>query len=395
MAHDVFVSHSAKDKTVADAMVAKLEAEGVRCWVAPRDVIPGADWGESIINAIESSRIMVLIFSESANGSPQIKREVERAVHNSVYTIPFRIDNIEPTKSLEYFISTAHWLDAYSPPLGEHLKSLTRTIKAILETLNTGVPGATIAAPPDQMNTPQGEKKGAEAFPASSPVFAPPPPAIPTGPSLPPAARGEELKTVGPAMRASPRLSRTWRVLAILALLFVLGGGLFFLLKPRPPSGALPETFGAFLRKTGPGHDNFYYDLEIKPKDAWWADYDFGGTSDFVSCQVLVFSSPSEAHQALDLLFPKNVPATKGKIVRQGNRLSKAGEVFTVFEKYETDPAKGNGPILSRNYAAWTDNAMVVIANSFPAGDADIRKRLAERGPSDPLAVYFMNCYPR
>src|SRR5436190_1606566 len=73
MAHDVFVSHSAKDKTVSDALVARLEAEGIRCWVAPRDVVPGADWGESIIDAIESSRIMVLIFSASANGSPQIR----------------------------------------------------------------------------------------------------------------------------------------------------------------------------------------------------------------------------------------------------------------------------------------------------------------------------------
>ena len=64
MAHDVFLSHSEKDKAVADAVVARLEAESVSCWVAPRDVVPGADWGESIINAIESSRIMILIFSE-------------------------------------------------------------------------------------------------------------------------------------------------------------------------------------------------------------------------------------------------------------------------------------------------------------------------------------------
>ena len=70
MAHDVFVSHSVKDKLVADAIVARLEADSVRCWVAPRDVVPGADWGESIVDAIESSRIMILIFSRNANESP-------------------------------------------------------------------------------------------------------------------------------------------------------------------------------------------------------------------------------------------------------------------------------------------------------------------------------------
>ena len=107
MAHDVFLSHSEKDKAVADTIVARLEAESVTCWVAPRDVVPGADWGESIINAIESSRIMILIFSRNANVSPQIKREVERAVNKGVYIIPFRVDDIPPARSLEYFISTS------------------------------------------------------------------------------------------------------------------------------------------------------------------------------------------------------------------------------------------------------------------------------------------------
>ena len=96
MAHDVFVSHSEKDKAVAEAVVARLETESVSCWVAPRDIVPGADWGESIIDAIESSRIMILIFTQSANASPQIKREVERAVNKGVYIIPFRINDIPP-----------------------------------------------------------------------------------------------------------------------------------------------------------------------------------------------------------------------------------------------------------------------------------------------------------
>ena len=132
MARDVFLSHSVKDKAVADAVVARLEAESVTCWIAPRDVVPGADWGESIINAIESSRIMILIFSKSANASPQIKREVERAVNKEVYIIPFRIDNIPPARGLEFFISVPQWMDAFSPPLERHLDNLAKTVKAVL-----------------------------------------------------------------------------------------------------------------------------------------------------------------------------------------------------------------------------------------------------------------------
>ncbi len=148
MPHDVFVSYSVKDKVVADAIVARLEADSIRCWVAPRDVVPGADWGESIIDAIENSRIMVLVFTSSANASPQIKREVERAVDKGVYTIPIRIENIEPTKSLEYFISTSQWIEAFPPPLEAHLDFLAKTVKAILAGRPPPLPPAPPTPPP-------------------------------------------------------------------------------------------------------------------------------------------------------------------------------------------------------------------------------------------------------
>jgi hypothetical protein len=151
MAHDVFVSHSVKDKAVADAIVARLEADSVTCWIAPRDVVPGADWGESIIDAIESSRIMILIFSRSADASSQIKREVERAVNKGVYIIPFRVDDIPPTKSLEYFISTSQWMDAFSPPLERHVDNLAKTVKAVLQ--RSPLPAANVPAQPEKPAT--------------------------------------------------------------------------------------------------------------------------------------------------------------------------------------------------------------------------------------------------
>jgi TIR domain/YARHG domain len=153
MAHDVFVSHSVKDKVVADSIVARLEAESVSCWIAPRDVVPGADWGESIIDAIESSRIMILIFSRNADASPQIKREVERAVNKGVYIIPFRVDDIPPTKSLEYFISTSQWMDAFSPPLERHLANLAKTVQAVLK--RAPLSAANVPAQPEKPSIPQ------------------------------------------------------------------------------------------------------------------------------------------------------------------------------------------------------------------------------------------------
>src|ERR1700691_2060527 len=112
MAHDVFISHSVKDKVTADAVCAVLEAEGVRCWIAPRDVLPSMEWSTAIVDAIEESRIIVLVFTANATASPQIRREVECAVNHGVPILPVRIEDVLPTKALEYFIGNVHWLDA-------------------------------------------------------------------------------------------------------------------------------------------------------------------------------------------------------------------------------------------------------------------------------------------
>ncbi|MBM4024363.1 MAG: toll/interleukin-1 receptor domain-containing protein [Planctomycetes bacterium] len=132
MAHDVFISYASEDKNIADATCAKLEEHGIRCWIAPRDVEPGANWGEAIVEAISSSRIMVFVFSSNSNQSQHVFREVERAVDREVTIIPLRVENILPSKPIEFFISAQHWLDAITPPLEDHLNTLAEKIRLIL-----------------------------------------------------------------------------------------------------------------------------------------------------------------------------------------------------------------------------------------------------------------------
>ena len=140
MAHDAFISYSREDKLAADAACATLEAAGIRCWIAPRDISPGAEWGEAIIEAIDHSPVMVLIFSSNANESRQIRREVERAVSQGVTIVPVRVEQVEPTRSLAYFMAGVHWLDALTPPLEQHLQRLALSIKAFLRAAPANTP---------------------------------------------------------------------------------------------------------------------------------------------------------------------------------------------------------------------------------------------------------------
>jgi TIR domain/PDZ domain len=144
MEFDAFISYANADKTAADAACAVLEAAGIRCWVAPRDISPGREYAAAIIDAIDRCRVMVLIFSSSANVSPQVRREIERAASKGVAIMPVRIEKVVPTKSMEYFLGDIHWLDAMTPPIEDHLQQLAISIKALLNA-NSAAAGETSA----------------------------------------------------------------------------------------------------------------------------------------------------------------------------------------------------------------------------------------------------------
>lgn len=138
---DVFVSYSQPDRECAFELAAQLEARGMPVWIAPRDISPAADWAAEIIEAICAARVMVLVFSSHCNNSPQVCREVERAVHRQVPILPFRIEDVLPARSLEYFLSTQHWLDAFPPPRAPYYNKLCMRISAMLNGTSAGLTG--------------------------------------------------------------------------------------------------------------------------------------------------------------------------------------------------------------------------------------------------------------
>jgi formylglycine-generating enzyme required for sulfatase activity len=132
MAFDVFISYPHQNKAIAEAVCAKLEAERIRCWIAPRDIAPSADWATSIVDAIDGCRVMVLIFSADANRSKQVHREVQQALDGEKPLVPFRVENVPPEKALRYYLSTVHWLDAWTPPLEQHFQKLCAAVQALV-----------------------------------------------------------------------------------------------------------------------------------------------------------------------------------------------------------------------------------------------------------------------
>jgi adenylate cyclase len=132
MPHDVFLSHCSADKTMALAVLAGLEKQKIRCWIAPRDIPAGSEYGQHIVEALKACRVFLLIFSAGANSSPHVRREVERAVSLDKVIVPFRIENVPPTGAMEYCLGGTHWFDALSTPIEPHVANLVKTVQQLL-----------------------------------------------------------------------------------------------------------------------------------------------------------------------------------------------------------------------------------------------------------------------
>ncbi len=110
----IFVSYSSHDREVAQRVCQSLEKAGVRCWIAPRDIAPGANWGGSIAEAIDDAVAMVLVFSRNADNSDQIKKELVLAGDAHKVVIPARVEDLLPIDpSFRYELSSRQWIDLF------------------------------------------------------------------------------------------------------------------------------------------------------------------------------------------------------------------------------------------------------------------------------------------
>jgi hypothetical protein len=98
---DVFISYASHDAPLANVIVEALEMHGIRCWIAPRNVVPGSLYADEIIRAINDANVVVLLLSEHAIASSHVGKEIERASSKRRRIIALRIDSASLNRAFE------------------------------------------------------------------------------------------------------------------------------------------------------------------------------------------------------------------------------------------------------------------------------------------------------
>ncbi len=138
---DVFVSyHTSSSQGVVETVVAKLESIGIKCWYAPRDIEGG--YAGSIIRAINSCKVFLLILNKQASESSRVLNELENAhkrfAAKEMAIVPFRIADSEFSDDATYYLSRIHWSDGVTEPFSDRVNELAERIASLLEIETSG-----------------------------------------------------------------------------------------------------------------------------------------------------------------------------------------------------------------------------------------------------------------
>ena len=109
----VFISYATADRIRALKVCKALERRGTKCWISVRDVPPGANYQDAIVQALRTARAVILVFSGAANSSDEIKKELSLASRYRVPVMALRLHDVEPSDAFAYELSTRQWIDAF------------------------------------------------------------------------------------------------------------------------------------------------------------------------------------------------------------------------------------------------------------------------------------------
>lgn len=128
----VFISYSSKETEAAVKVCNYLEQNGIKCWMAPRNVLPGGNYPSQIVSAIRSCSALVLMASEKTNASGHVSNEISIAFDDKKTIIPFRLEEFQFTDEYLYFLGRKHWINAYED-FNKGLVTLINTLRPIIQ----------------------------------------------------------------------------------------------------------------------------------------------------------------------------------------------------------------------------------------------------------------------
>lgn len=157
--HKVFVSYSSREADRANEIVKQLEAAGIPCWIAHRDIHPGSNYTTDIPKAIRECTHFLLALSASAEESVWVNKELATAIKRQKTILPLMIENFTISEGFEFLLEDVQ--------IRNYCNNCQGVLREVISLFPNAAPTVPAHAP---AHTPAPTPTHAPAAPAPDPV---------------------------------------------------------------------------------------------------------------------------------------------------------------------------------------------------------------------------------
>ncbi|MCE7737342.1 MAG: TIR domain-containing protein [Candidatus Heimdallarchaeota archaeon] len=125
---DVFISFSTKNVDIAERVYQGLDNANMKTWISTRSIEVGEEYNVQILDAIDTTKIFLILISKDSVNSRHVSTELERAFSKKRHIIPVRLDDGPIPRGWEYYLSTTQWRDVSSVIDLSWIKDLVSTL---------------------------------------------------------------------------------------------------------------------------------------------------------------------------------------------------------------------------------------------------------------------------
>lgn len=109
--HKVFVSYSRDNMEIARLFCEQMDYMGVSYWIDVNGKYSGNNFKEVLVDAIESSQVMLFLSSQESNQSHFVIKEISLAVAGNKTILPVKLDDAPYAKSIRFDLSDIDWIE--------------------------------------------------------------------------------------------------------------------------------------------------------------------------------------------------------------------------------------------------------------------------------------------
>ena len=124
MSAEVFVSYARTDRERVVELVERMRSAGIGVWVDEGGIHGASLWGQEIVDAIDASKVMVLMISDSSITSDNVVKELSIASEEKKPILPVYLQRSQLPKSMRYQLAGIQHIEFFEGQEDEAFQSM-------------------------------------------------------------------------------------------------------------------------------------------------------------------------------------------------------------------------------------------------------------------------------